>query len=94
MIVCPGATTMPTSQRTKANPFAAWLNELGISAFVLKYRLSVNGYHYPSQILDAQRAIRTVRAHALDWDLDPNRVGIIGAAAGGPSGGIDPGTLR
>ncbi len=82
MIVCPGGDYAYLSE-DEGEPFAAWLNELGISAFVLKYRLSVNGYHYPSQILDAQRAIRTVRAHALDWDLDPNRVGIIGAAAGG-----------
>lgn len=82
MIVCPGGDYSYLSS-DEGEPFAQWLNELGISAFVLKYRLSVDGYHYPTPMLDAQRAIRTVRTHASDWDLDPNRIGIIGAAAGG-----------
>jgi acetyl esterase/lipase len=49
---------------------------------VLKYRLGLK-YHYPAQFDDAQRAIRDVRAHAADWQLDPGRIGIIGFSAGG-----------
>ncbi len=82
MIVCPGGDYSYLSP-DEGKPFAQWLNELGISAFVLKYRISADGYHHPTPLLEVQRAIRTVRAHAGDWSLDPNRIGIIGAAAGG-----------
>lgn len=53
-----------------------------MTAFVLKYRLGPT-YHYPSQLQDAARAIRTVRARAKEWGLDPQRIGILGFSAGG-----------
>lgn len=66
---------------------AKWLNEHGIAAFVLKYRLpreKDSPYKLPEQPLqDGQRAIRLVRSHAQDWSIDPNRVGIMGFSAGG-----------
>jgi acetyl esterase/lipase len=61
---------------------AEWLNSLGIAAFVLKYRLGPR-YHHPAMLQDAGRAIRTVRAGASKWGLDPHRIGIIGFSAGG-----------
>ena len=61
---------------------AKWLNSLGISAFVLKYRLGMR-YHQPNQLLDAARAIRTVRSNAKQWNIDPERIGILGFSAGG-----------
>jgi acetyl esterase/lipase len=61
---------------------ASFLNSLGIAAFVLRYRLGPR-YHHPVELGDAQRAIRTVRAHASEWRLDPARIGIVGFSAGG-----------
>jgi acetyl esterase/lipase len=63
--------------------YAQWLAAQGIAAFVLKYRLNPDGYKVPTIYLDAARAIRTVRSHAADWGLDPQRIGIIGSSAGG-----------
>jgi acetyl esterase/lipase len=61
---------------------AEWLNSLGVTAFVLKYRLGPR-YHHPAPMQDAARAIRTVRARAVEWGLDPQRIGILGFSAGG-----------
>ena len=63
--------------------YARWLNDLGITAFVLKYRLVKDGYHLPEILGDAALAVRLVRANATDWQLDPRRIGIIGSSAGG-----------
>ncbi len=61
---------------------AEWLNSLGVAGVILKYRLGPR-YHHPAMIEDAQRALRTVRARAGEWKLDPHRVGIMGFSAGG-----------
>jgi len=63
--------------------YAQWLNDNGIAAFVLKYRLGSDGYRHPAMLQDASRAIRLVRANAANWQLDPKRIGIIGSSAGG-----------
>jgi acetyl esterase/lipase len=63
--------------------YARWLNEFGVTAFVLKYRLGSGGYHHPVMLQDGARAIRYVRANAEEWGLDPKRIGIIGSSAGG-----------
>jgi acetyl esterase/lipase len=60
---------------------AGWLNGHGITGIVLEYRLPGGRSFVP--LLDAQRAIRTVRSHAGQWNIDPNRIGIIGFSAGG-----------
>lgn len=65
----------------EGEPVARWLNALGISAFVLRYRVAP--YKYPAALLDAQRAIRTVRHSADAFGIDPNRVGMLGFSAGG-----------
>lgn len=65
----------------EAEPIALWLNSIGLSAFVLNYR--VFPYTHPSPLIDAQRAIRFVRANASKWNIDPSRIGIIGFSAGG-----------
>jgi acetyl esterase/lipase len=61
---------------------AQWLNERGVIAFVLHYRFWPR-YHYPAPILDGERAVRYVRAHAADFGIDPKKVGIWGFSAGG-----------
>ena len=62
--------------------FARWLNERGVAAFVLQYRLGPK-YHHPVELGDAQRAIRMVRAHAEEWGLATDHVGMWGFSAGG-----------
>jgi acetyl esterase/lipase len=61
---------------------AEWLNNLGIAAFVLKYRVAPT-YHYPVPLLDAQRALRYVRSNASLYNVVENQIGIMGFSAGG-----------
>jgi acetyl esterase/lipase len=82
VIVCPGGGYQNLAMDHEGVQIAKWLNSLGISAFVLKYRLGPK-YHHPAMIHDAQRAIRTVRSRASALHLDPNRIGIWGFSAGG-----------
>ena len=82
MIVCPGGGYNMLAPHEGA-AYAYWLNEQNISAFVLKYRLVKDGYHLPEILQDAARAVRLVRANATKWQLDPQRIGIIGSSAGG-----------
>ncbi len=82
VIVCPGGGYAHLSQH-EGEPVAQWLNSIGIKSFVLKYRLGSNGYRHPAMLQDAQRAIRYVRAHAAEYGIDPNRIGILGFSAGG-----------
>ena len=80
-IVCPGGAYGHLAPHEGA-PVARWLNTVGINAFVLKYRIGPK-YHHPVEMEDVQRAIRLVRSRAEEWNLDPNRIGIIGFSAGG-----------
>ncbi|MGA8029869.1 MAG: alpha/beta hydrolase [Bryobacteraceae bacterium] len=82
VVVCPGGGYVNLSMDHEGTQIAEWLNHLGISAFVLKYRLGPK-YHHPIEMWDAQRAIRYVRAHAADFGIQPNRIGIWGFSAGG-----------
>jgi acetyl esterase/lipase len=80
VIVCPGGGYMGKAFY-EGEPIALWLNRIGASACVLDYR--VFPYHHPAPMLDAQRAIRLMRARAAEWGIDPNRIGILGFSAGG-----------
>ena len=82
VIVCPGGGYQHLAMVKEGSDIAIWLNHLGISAFVLKYRLGPK-YHHPAELNDAQRAIRYVRAHAADYNIKPDRIGIWGFSAGG-----------
>ncbi len=81
IIICPGGGYGRLADH-EGRPVAEWLNSVGVTAFVLKYRLGPR-YKHPSMLQDAARAIRTVRARAAEWGLDPARVGILGFSAGG-----------
>jgi acetyl esterase/lipase len=63
--------------------YGRWLAAQGIAAFVVNYRISKDGYHYPAMWDDATRAIRLVRFRAAEWGVDSSRVGVIGSSAGG-----------
>ena len=60
---------------------ATWLNAQGMAAFVLDYRVAP--YRYPVEIDDGRRAMRLIRAHAVEYSIDPNRLGVWGSSAGG-----------
>ena len=82
VVVCPGGGYGHLAVGHEGKEIAEWLTSQGIAAFVLKYRIAPR-YRHPAPLQDAQRAVRTVRARAKDWDLDPKRVGIWGFSAGG-----------
>jgi len=82
MVICPGGGYAHLAPH-EGNDYALWLNQHGITCFVLKYRLGSGGYHYPVEFEDGTRAMRWVRAHAADYKIDPHRVGIMGSSAGG-----------
>jgi len=80
VIVCPGGGYNHLAEH-ESGPIAEWLVSLGVASFVLKYRLQP--YTTDESLMDAQRAIRTVRANAKEWNIDPERIGILGFSAGG-----------
>ena len=81
VVVCPGGGYQHLADH-EGRPVAEWLNSVGVTAFVLKYRLGPR-YQHPSMSQDAARAIRLVRSRAAEWGLDAGRVGILGFSAGG-----------
>ncbi len=80
-MICPGGGYGGLVTGAEGHGIAAWLNSHSITGVVLEYRLPAGRHQVP--LLDAQRAIRTVRANAKDWEIDPARIGIIGFSAGG-----------
>ena len=81
IVVCPGGGYAMLAEH-EALPIAEWLASVGITGIVLKYRLGPR-YRHPVPLGDAQQVIRTVRAHASEWGLDPQHIGILGFSAGG-----------
>jgi acetyl esterase/lipase len=65
---------------------ARWLNQHGVSAYVLEYRLGPR-YEYPWPLVDGERAVRFVRSHAKVWKLRPDAIGVWGFSAGGHMAG-------
>ncbi len=82
VVVCPGGGYGALAAH-EGHDIAVWLNSIGVTAVVLKYRLGRFGYRHPVMLGDAQRAIRTTRAKAAEWKIDPARIGIMGFSAGG-----------
>lgn len=82
MVICPGGGYSHLADH-EGKDYALWLNEHGVSGFVLKYRLGSHGYRHPRMLEDAARAMRLTRARAKEWGIDPTRVGIMGSSAGG-----------
>lgn len=85
VVVIPGGGYGGLASGHEGTDIANWLNSKGISAFICLYRHrnSGAGYGYPYPIMDAQRAVRTVRGNAKQWNVDPAKVGMIGFSAGG-----------
>ena len=81
VVVCPGGGYGGLAAH-EAEPIADWLNSLGVTAVVLRYRLGP-AFHHPAMLEDAARAIRMTRANAQLWQVDPARLAILGFSAGG-----------
>jgi acetyl esterase/lipase len=81
VIVCPGGGYSSLVMDKEGSVPAKWLNDHGITAFVLKYR--IDPYGQPAPMLDGQRAIRLVRYNSKAWGIDWRRIGIMGFSAGG-----------
>ena len=86
VVICPGGGYRILAYDKEGTDIAKWFNSKGISAVVLKYRLPHSANNIEGRLspfLDAQRAIRLTRYHAKEWDIDPNKIGIMGFSAGG-----------
>jgi acetyl esterase/lipase len=91
-IVAPGGGYVLLAIDKEGHDVAKWLNSFGVTAIVLKYRvrpdpqkgmgLKMNPAIWGAILSDGQRAVRTVRAHAQDWGIDPHRIGMFGFSAG------------
>jgi len=82
MIIAPGGAYRGLAANLEGRQVADWFTSRGVTAFVLRYRLG-NKYLYPTPLVDARRAIRFVRAHAAEFGIAPNRIGMMGFSAGG-----------
>ena len=83
VIIFPGGAYLHLAGDLEGREVADWFTARGFHAFILSYRLSSQGYLLPVPLLDARRAIQTIRARAADYHISPNRIVVIGFSAGG-----------
>ena len=83
VVVLPGGAYVGLAADLEGREIADWFTARGFRAFILSYRLSSHGYLLPVPLLDARRAVQLVRARARDYQVDPNRIVVIGFSAGG-----------
>jgi len=82
IVICPGGS-YGTLAPHEGQTYAQFLQKHSVNGFVLKYRLGSAGYRHPIMLGDAARALRTVRANAKQWKINPDKIGIMGSSAGG-----------
>jgi acetyl esterase/lipase len=83
-LVFPGGAYIRLAYNIEGTEVCDWLNSIGMTCVLVKYRVPENG-HFPENVEDledAQQAMRITRAHAAEWHIDPNRIGVIGFSAG------------
>ncbi|MCX6333006.1 MAG: alpha/beta hydrolase [Bacteroidia bacterium] len=86
VLICPGGGYSALAFNHEGNAIAKWLNDNGIAGIILKYRLPSDQIMKDKSIgplQDAQEAIRTIRRNAEKWNINPNKIGVIGFSAGG-----------
>ncbi len=81
VVICPGGGYGSLSLDFEGTQYARWLSSLGVTTFVLKYRL--RDFGHPAPLQDVLRAVRLVRSRAAEFDINPTRIGVIGSSAGG-----------
>jgi acetyl esterase/lipase len=85
-VILPGGGYSVLAAGHEGEAYAKWLAERGVAGILVKYRVhrdDAAGYQFPVPFLDARRAIRTARAKAAEWGIDPNKIGVMGSSAGG-----------
>ena len=82
ILVIPGGAYDHVAIGQEGFQIGEWLRDQGMPAFVLDYRVAPR-YHYPVEIEDGMQAMRVIRAHAKQWHINPNRIGVWGSSAGG-----------
>lgn len=83
VVICPGGSYHHLGMLGEGHCAARWFNSIGVSTFVLRYRVAQGGFHYPAQLQDIQRAITLLREKSSEWGIDPGKIGAIGFSAGG-----------
>ncbi len=83
IVIFPGGGYAGLAADLEGREVADWFTTRGFTAFIVSYRLSSHGYVMPVPLLDARRAIQTVRARAADYHISPDQIVIIGFSAGG-----------
>lgn len=83
VIVCPGGSYHHLGMGHEGHKVARWFQSRGVNAFVLRYRVSGDGFSHPAMLEDIQRTIQIIRENSDEWDIDKNQVGAIGFSAGG-----------
>ena len=88
MLICPGGGYWNLYWELEGEEVAAWLNSLGVTGIILKYRVprrpdEPKGEPARRPLQDAQRAVSLVRSKAREWGIDPQRIGMVGFSAGG-----------
>jgi acetyl esterase/lipase len=81
VVICPGGGYVNLSAQREGVQYANWLSSLGVTTFVLKYRLKEFGH--PAPLQDVLRAVRLVRSRAAEFKVNPDRIGVMGSSAGG-----------
>lgn len=90
VVICPGGGFNILAYDLEGTEVAAWLNSIGVTGIVLKYRVPARDpqQRWKAAVQDAQRAVSLVRSRAAEWKLDPQRIGILGFSAGGSAAGL------
>lgn len=83
VIILPGGSYHHLGLKSEGYSSSTWFSENGIAAFTLKYRTAQDGYHHPAMLEDVQRAIQLIRENADHFNINPNKIGVIGYSAGG-----------
>ena len=88
VLICPGGGYWDLYWQLEGEEVAAWLNSLGITGIILKYRVPRRPYEPKGEparrpLQDAQRAVSLVRSKAKEWGINPDRIGMVGFSAGG-----------
>ncbi|USX24260.1 alpha/beta hydrolase [Oxalobacteraceae bacterium OTU3CINTB1] len=81
VIICPGGGYVRMSTAREGDQYANWLGTLGVTSFVLKYRMQE--YGHPAPLQDVLRAVRMLRSRAAEFNINPARIGVMGSSAGG-----------
>ena len=90
VIICPGGGHHILAYDLEGTEVAEWLNTIGVTVIVLKYRVPFRDpdKRWGAAVADAQRTVSLVRSKAAEWNLDPKRIGICGFSAGGETAGL------